>query len=305
MATALTLWRIARGTIAGFMRHEGPVMAGHLAFLGLMSLFPFFIFLMAVAGAVGGSTLGREAIEQMLATAPNQVSTIIEKPLMQVLDGAGTGILTFGILVAIWTAASGIEAARTAVRRAYRNQAIRPAWSRRIESLGLVVAAAVLILIGMAIQVVGPVIWSAISGHLPLPGLFDLLWRWLQFFLSPLSLLAALYLSYLALTPRRIAPRIRLPGALVALALWLLTANGLSLYLKYFGRYDIVYGSLGGVMIVLIFLYLIGIAFILGAEVNAAATRHARLAKRQDKRRDHGDGEHGRSDSLAHADDRG
>lgn len=271
--------------MAGFLRHEGPVMAGHLAFLGLMSLFPFLIFLMALAGAIGGSELGRAAVDQMLNTAPDQVSAIVAKPLAQVLDGAGGGILTFGILIVIWTAATGIEAARTAIRRAYRNAPVRPAWSRRLESLALVVAAAILILIGMAIQILGPTVWRLLSGFLALPGFVDLFWHWLRYFLSPLSLFAALYLTYLVLSPRRIGPRIYLPGAVLALILWLMTASGLSLYLEYFGRYDIIYGSLGGVMIVLIFLYLIGIAFILGAEMNAALTRLARTSSWQARRR--------------------
>lgn len=279
------LWQIIRGVINGFIRHDGAIMAGHLAFLGLMSLFPFLIFLMALAGSLGRTQLGREAIDQMLETAPDQVSTIIASPLAQVLDGAGGGILTFGILVVIWTAATGIEAARTAIRRAYRNAPARPAWSRRLESFVLVVAAAILILIGMGIQVLGPVAWRLLNDFLPLPGFVELFWGWLRYFLAPLSLFAALYLTYLVLSPRRIRPRICLPGAVLALALWLVTVSGLSLYLEYFGRYEIIYGSLGGVMIVLIFLYLIGIGFILGAELNAALSRLARISLWQARRK--------------------
>ncbi|RME63610.1 MAG: YihY/virulence factor BrkB family protein [Alphaproteobacteria bacterium] len=284
MTRARMLWRIARGTIVGFLRHEGPIMAGHMAFLGLLSLFPFFIFLMALAGLVGGTELGRQAIEQMLAAAPAEVSRIIAKPLKEVLDGAGKGILTFGILVVIWTAANGIEAARTAIRRAYWRRPIRAAWSRRLESLALVFVAATLILIGMAVQVLGPVGWRLLNDFVPMPSFLEMFWQWLRFFFSPLVMFAALYGTYFALSPRRIAPQFRLPGAVLALCVWIATANGLSLYLEYFGRYDITYGSLGGVMIVLIFLYLIGMGFILGAELNAACVRHALMMKRQRRR---------------------
>ncbi|MFZ5609925.1 MAG: YihY/virulence factor BrkB family protein [Pseudomonadota bacterium] len=279
--TCKTLWWVARAASTGFSRHEGMIMAGYMAFLGLLALFPFLIFLTALAGAIGRSREGVEAISHILEAMPPEVASVLAGPITEVVAGVGGGVLTFGALVAIWTAASGIEAARAAVRRAYSRRSPRPLWSRRLESLALVIVTASLILIGMSIQVLGPAAWGLLSARVDMPAVLDSLWRWLRFALSPLAMYLALYTLYFVLTPRRIRPRYRAPGAFLALILWLATATGLSTYLKYFGQYDITYGSLAGVMVTMIFLFLVAAGFVLGAEVNAAMARRARARRRQ------------------------
>lgn len=273
--------------LQGFTRHEGAVMAGYLAFLSLLAIFPFFIFLTALAGEIGQSEQGLEAIDQLLDALPPDVASVLSKPIAQVVKGASGSVLTFGAIVAIWTAASGMEAARTAVRRAYLRRATRPVWSRRLESMGLIILAAILMLIGMFIQVLGPAIWEGVNEVVQLPTIFERLWEWLRFGLSPLALYMAIYGLYFALTPRHIQPRkYRAPGALLALVIWMATATGLSIYLRYFGNYDVTYGSLAGVMITMLFLFIVGIGFVMGAELNAALTRFARVRRTKEMHKD-------------------
>lgn len=274
------VWWTFRHVIAGFVRHEGMIMAGYLAFMGLLAIFPFFIFLTALAGEVGQSDQGLQAIDQLLETLPPDVAGVLAGPIKEVVDGASRSVLTFGAVVAIWTAANGMEGARTAVRRAYMRKSKRPAWSRRLESIGLIALVAILLLIGMAVQVLGPAIWQSVNAHVEIPSVFDTLWRWMRFGLSPLALFLALYGLYFALTPRGVQPRYRAPGALLSLAIWMLMAAGLSTYLRYFNNYDVTYGSLAGIMITIIFLFLLSLGFIMGAELNATLMRRHRLARR-------------------------
>jgi len=277
-------WDILRGAWAGFLRHDGIVMAGHMSFLGLMSIFPFLIFLVLLAGEIGATDWGFEAIGQMLQTLPPDVAAVIAGPVTEVLDGISGGLLTFGAVIALWTASTGLEAARAAVRRAFLRRAVQPVWTRRLESLGLVLVISALILVGMSIQVLGPPLWEAVDAYLDTPPAVDRAWRWVRLGFSPLILLAAVYGLYLALSPRRIRPIYRLPGAVLALAVWLATAAGLSIYLENFADYRVTYGSLAGVMVTLLFFFVISIGFVMGAELNAALTRHAKLASAANSR---------------------
>lgn len=274
------IYWIIRHVIAGFIRHEGMVMAGYLAFMSLLAMFPFFIFLTALAGEVGQSDQGLQAIDQLLETLPPDVAGVLAGPIKEVVDGASGSVLTFSAAVAIWTAANGMEGARMAVRRAYIRKSNRPAWSRRLESIALIILIAILLLIGMAVQVLGPAIWQAIEARIEIPEVFAGLWRWLRFGLSPLALFIALYGLYFALTPRNLKSAYRAPGAILALGVWMLMATGLSTYLRYFNNYDVTYGSLAGVMITIIFLFLLGLGFILGAELNATLVRRRRMKER-------------------------
>jgi len=255
-------------------------MAGYLAFMSLLAMFPFFIFLTALAGEIGQSEQGLQAIDQLLETLPADVAGVLSSPIKEVVDGASGSVLTFSAAVAIWTAANGMEGARNAVRRAYMRKSSRPAWSRRLESIALIILIAVLLLIGMAVQVLGPAIWQAVDTRLEIPGVLAKLWQWLRFGLSPLALFIALYGLFFALTPRSIKPCYRAPGALLSLAVWMVMAAGLSTYLRFFNNYDVTYGSLAGVMITIIFLFLLGLGFILGAELNATLLRRRRLQAR-------------------------
>lgn len=263
--------------IKGFDRNDGMAHAGNMAFLGMLSFFPFMIFLVALSGLFGQTQAGQDAIALILETLPPEVAATIQKPIAGIIKNTSGEILTASIIFALWTAASGVEAARTTVNLAFGKHLQRPLWRRRLESLVIVMLAATLAITGMVLLILGPVTLNLISDFLlvndlgMMPPEVDEIWRLLRYLISPLALFVALWGMYLALSPARkhMDSLYKAPGALLALVVWLATATGFSTYLKYADNLDITYGGLAGVLVAQIFFFVVSMGFVLGAELNA------------------------------------
>lgn len=262
----------------------GTAAAGNMAFLAMFCMFPFLIFLVSLSGFIGQTNQGLEAIAFILSLMPAEVSSVLEKPIMGILKNTGTEILTISIAFSLFTAAGGIEAGREICIRAFGREHGHAFWKRRLESLLFVVVAAVLVILAMSVQVMGPAIMQAMTSLFPdvMSEKINSLWALLSFLISPLILLIGLWILYLALTPRSVYRPYRFPGALFTLILFMITAKGMSTYLKSVGTYDVTYGSLAGVVIAQLFCFIVSLGFIFGAEFNAAWTRYADRMTRSD-----------------------
>ena len=261
--------------------------AGNMAFLTMLSLFPFIIFLVALSGFLGQTERGLEAITFLFSVLPPEVSAVIDGPIKGIIANTGPRILTGSILFAVWTAALGVEAARDALIKAFGRQSANAAWIRRLESLAIIVFGAVLVIVAMSVQVLGPPLLLAAASHIPdfVTDGVDAIWGYLSLLVSPALILLGLYAMFLSLTPRKVDKASRLPGTLFSLLVLLATAKGLSVYLKYVDNYDVTYGSLAGVVILQLFCFFVSIGFVIGAELNASYTvsnkRNRRLLAKQ------------------------
>lgn len=265
--------------VANFNKHDGMVMAGHLAFLGMLALFPFIIFLVSLAGTFGQSDAGTEALSILFENMPTDVASVLRAPIEQMVSTTNKGIMTFSIIGAIWVSSSAIDAARLAIIRAYSTVTRRPYLRRRAEGLLLVIMSASSIILGMTALVFGPIIWKTIIKYSPVNADWVFLWNLIRLVTSFGLIFGALCLAYLVLRPRSLKMSGPVaPGAVSAMLLWMIVANTFSLYLKYFGNYDVTYGSLAGAIIALVFFYFLSVGFILGAEINATPY-HLRLEK--------------------------
>jgi membrane protein len=115
----------------GFLKNKGFMQAGNMAFLGMLSFFPFLIFLVAVSGFAGQTQFGQEAIVFILSNLPDEVSGAIHAPIQDITQKTGGEVLTFSILFALWSAATGVEAARAVILMAYGEEFRRPMWQQR------------------------------------------------------------------------------------------------------------------------------------------------------------------------------
>jgi membrane protein len=256
--------------ITNFNKHDGMVMAGHLAFLGMLALFPFIIFLVSLAGTFGQSAAGTEALDALFTSMPEDVVGVLRGPIEKMVSTSGKGIMTFSIIGALWVSSSAIDAARLAIVRAYSTVTRRPYLRRRAEGLLLVILSASSIILGMTALVFGPVIWNTIISFIPIDTDWNFLWNIIRLSTSFGLIFGALCLAYFILRPRKLKLSSPVaPGAIAAIILWMIVGNGFSIYLKYFGNYDVTYGSLAGAIIALVFFYFLSVGFILGAEINA------------------------------------
>jgi membrane protein len=250
--------------------NDGFIHAGNLAFLALLALFPFFILAAAVASLFGnGGT--EQAIASVLSQLPPDVAKTLRNPVEEVLNARTGPLLWFGALVGLWTAGSFVETIRDILRRAYGVKFSAPFWNYRLASIALIVVAVILLFTALTATVVLKSVQAAVETWFPLA---EDIGNWASVFriIPGLALFGTLYTLFYALTPRRYRKWgcRKWPGALLVTLWWMATVELLPAAIGLFGGYNLTYGSLAGVTVVLLFFFVIGLGVVTGAELNAA-----------------------------------
>lgn len=269
---------------------DGFIHAGNLAYLAILTLFPFVIVAAAGARLFGQSEGGVETVVALLQTMPANVQDVLRKPISDVLQARSGGLLWLGALVGLWTTGSFIETIRDIIRRAYGVTASRPFWEYRLTSMGIIVLSVVLALTALSLNVFIASIQEFVARFIPGANMifFNL------FRLAPaVVLFGALYMLFYSLTPARYRGSgcRKWPGALLVTIWWLTTTALLPVVLSSLGGYDLTYGSLAGVIIVLLFFYVIGIGVTVGAALNAALAETPEESLEDADLNEEGDGE--------------
>jgi membrane protein len=263
-------WEIVKRIAVG-VYNDGFIHAGNLAYLSLLALFPFFILAAALAKLLGQSESGRKTVATVLAQLPPNVADVLRVPIAEVL-GARTGaLLWIGAIVGLWIVGSFIETIRDILRRAYGVKYCAPFWHYRLASMALIAGAVVVLLFAFALSVALSSVQRAIEAWIPVAQEVTDAFT-LYRVIPAVALYATIYFIFFLLTPLRYRRHgcVKWPGALFITAWWLATAELLPDAIGLFGGYDLTYGSLGGVMVVLIFFYMVGLGVVIGAELNAA-----------------------------------
>lgn len=260
------LKRVAVGTFT-----DGFTYAGNLAYLSLVTLFPFFIVAAAFARLIGGTDEGLRTLEAFLRTVPHDVATVLRQPVHDVLLARSGNLLWFGAIVGLWTTAGFIETLRGILRQAYGVRSSTPFWRYRLGAIGLIVASVILVMAAFSFQVILTGVEQFIYRVFPFASEAQRL-VWLGRLAPGLALFGALYMLFYTLTPAkyRKAKCPKWPGAAFVTGWWILTTALLPGVLATLGSYDLTYGSLAGAMIALIFFFVIGLGMVIGAELNAA-----------------------------------
>jgi membrane protein len=263
-------WEILKRVAVG-VYSDGFIHAGNLAYLALLSIFPFVIVAAAVARLFGQTEEGLNAVNALLSTMPKDVADVLQRPIRDVIEARSGNLLWLGALVGLWSTGSFIETIRDIIRRAYGVTFSRPFWEYRLGSAGMIVAAVVVAMMAFALSVflssIQQFLVSEIPGADDLVGLLTLLQA-----APALALFGSLYVLFYVLTPKRYRSSTcpKWPGAAFVTGWWVLTTALLPVALSSLGGYDLTYGSLAGVIIALIFFFLIGLGLVIGAELNAA-----------------------------------
>jgi membrane protein len=250
---------------------DGFIHAGNLAYLAILTLFPFFIVTAALAQAFGRGPDTLAAVASFLHTLPPSVADVLKKPIIDVLAARSGSLLWLGAIVGLWTVGSFIETIRDILRRAYGTQYSRAFWHYRLGSVAMIVVSVILVLTAFSAQIFLIAIEEFVTRLLPFAS--DVVtWLRLSRFAPALVLFGALYALIYSLTPSkyRYSKCPKWPGALFVAGWWMLTTMALPGILGLLGSYDLTYGSLAGVIIALIFFWVIGLGVVFGAELNAA-----------------------------------
>lgn len=250
---------------------DGFIHAGNLAYLAILTLFPFFIVTAALAQAFGRGPDTLAAVASFLQALPPTVADLLRKPIADVLQARTGSLLWLGALVGLWTVGSFIETIRDILRRAYGTKFSKSFWHYRLSSVAMIVGSVVLVLTAFSAQIFLTATEEFVARLLPFAG--DIVtWIRLSRFAPGAVLFLALYALFYSLTPSkyRYSKCPKWPGALFVAVWWILTTMALPAILGLLGSYDLTYGSLAGVIIALIFFWVIGLGVVFGAELNAA-----------------------------------
>lgn len=266
-------WRVLGDALGHLNDDDGWAMASHVALSTLMAVFPFLIFVAALAGFIGEADLASRVAASLFNTWPKEVAEPIADDVQNVLAQPHSGLLTISVAVTIYLASNGVEAVRTALNRAYRVRETRSFFFLRAQSLLFVVVGAVASLVFAFIGVLGPVIFDGIARYVPEITQFQTVFQLARFIVTGLILAFALVSAHLWLPAGR-PPAVTLwPGIIVTLTLWLLAAFIFGYYLQRFADYAAYYAGLASVVTAIFFMYLVALIMIFGAEFNAALAR--------------------------------
>ena len=248
-------------------------LAGHIAYTGLLSIFPFLVFLASLAGFIGNYAQGLSSVDAAIELLPADVAKTLGPVINEVLRSRDGGLLTLGFIGAIYIASNGFDALRIALNTAYGVDEPRPWWRKKLGSIGAVIIGGIAFLLLSVLIILGPVIWKGILWISPLSDADRWAYRFLRYTVATCVIVAALLALHRWLPGRRLKWGSLLPGVLTTAFLWLAFASLFSLYVSNLGNYSATYGSLGGVIVTLLFFYISAILFIFGAELNSALLR--------------------------------
>jgi membrane protein len=251
--------------------NDGFIHAGNLAYLALMTVFPFFITAAAVLSLLGQSAETQRAVSSFLHVLPPNVADILRKPIADVLVARTGSLLWLGGLVGLWTVGSFVETIRDIFHRAYGVKASVPFWRSRLSSSGVIILSVIIALMSFLVQGILTAAEQFIYRLLPFAR--DAAgWVGLSRLIPGLIMFGALYLLFYSVTPGkyRHSDCPKWPGALFTAGWWVSMTALLPLVLSQLGGYDLTYGSLAGVVVMLLFFYLIGLGLVFGAHLNAA-----------------------------------
>jgi membrane protein len=258
-------WIVLSDAFGHFNADDGWAMASHVALSALMALFPFLIFVAAVAGSIGEEGLANRVAEMIFAAWPAEVAGPIAAEVKRVLVPVHGSLLTVSAVVALYLASNGVEAVRTALNRAYRVVDRRSLVFRRAQSIVFVLigTGAFVILAGLG------VLGAAIPALVP----FETTFAYAGIIVTSVLVVVALVVAHVVLPAGR-PPWPKLgPGVVATLVAWLISAWVFAFYVRRFSNMAATYAGLAGIVTAIFFLYVIAAVMIFGAEFNAALGR--------------------------------
>lgn len=245
--------------------------AAQLSYYFLLALFPLLILLTSVFGLLMGSDELRQNLFNYLSQVmPPSALQLTDTTLREVTSASSGGKISFGILATLWAASNGMGAITEALNVAYDVKEARPWWKTRLTAIILTIGLSVLIIGALILVLAGGRIASEVAASFSFGNVFTWSWRVLQWPLVLAFMLLAFALIYY------FAPNVKnqkwkwiTPGSVIGVFLWLLVSFAFRVYLQFFDSYSATYGSLGAVIILMLWLYLTGAAVLIGGEVNA------------------------------------
>jgi membrane protein len=250
-------------------RTRAFTMAAAMSYYFLLALVPLLIFLSAMLGYLPVPNLFDQLLDVLAVLVPPEAMQMVQKILASMLTPHHGGLLSFGLLSYLWTASGGFAASIEALNVAYDVKQQRSWWRDRVQALLLTLTTGVLTLVGLLLIITGPHFGYLLSDLFGVSRAFADVWPLLRLATIFVTIVLAVEIQYYLAPNRKQRFMNTLPGALVAVTGVFLSSAGLGFYLSHFANYNKTYGSLGAVIILMLWFYVVALLLIVGAELNA------------------------------------
>jgi membrane protein len=253
--------------IARIQHVDVTALGAQLAFFFLLSLFPLLIFMVTLLPYLN---LQEDQLFNILRTyAPGEVYTLIDGTLDEVLSDRNGGLLSIGIIATIWSASNGMNALIKSLNRSYDLNETRPFYIARGISVIFTLLLIMLFVVALALPVFGEQIGTFLFSYLGYEQGFLGAWNQVRWTIPPVMIFIVFMLLYWIAPNRKLYLKSVIPGAIFATVGWIVVSLGFSLYVSSFANYSATYGSIGGIIVLMMWLYFSGTILMIGGQINA------------------------------------
>jgi membrane protein len=272
----LTFWQLARRVVRRIREDDLIGRASELAFNFLLALFPLLLFMLALFGLFASRSIELQStlLSYFADFLPPGAFQLLKEITTELATNEAGGKITLGIVLALWFASGGMISMMSTLNAAYRTRESRSWLKIQLIALGLTFAISILLLVALFIMLAGGFVADWIGSELHLLPVIVILWKALQWVAAVCFVILSFSLVYYCGPTlgkhRWYSPT---PGSLFGAFLWLVASGGFRIYLHFFNTYTETYGSLGALIILVIWLYVIGLAFLIGGLINAETER--------------------------------
>lgn len=250
------------------INHDGIEHAGYMSFMVLLTLFPFLVFIVALSGFFGASDIGKRGINLLLTNMPSSATEGISSRIEEILNSPPQSLMTLAIIGTIWTSSSFMEGLRTILNRIYEIVSPPSFLWRRFLSIVYFLALSMFLIIVVLILVITPIFISKFDLFNEIIIKIDPFWTYARYLLLLTSLLFIVSMLYFVIPNLKLRYKNVIPGSILTVILWSCSGYLMSVYLSYYNQFNLIYGSLGKVIITLLFFFIVNMIFIYGAEFN-------------------------------------
>lgn len=262
-------WSFAKQLYSRLSDNNVLATAAQLAYYFLFSLFPLLFFLVALGAYLPLQDEVSDLLGRLSAIMPREGLQILQDHLQSLLNDQHPKLLSLSLVLAIWSASRGVDAFRNALNLSYGVKDARPYWRVQLIAIGVTLASTLLVLSAFTALVLGGKLGFFLADRLHIGRAFAVVWAWLRWPTSALAAMLAVALIYYVLPDVKQRFKFITPGSVLGTLLWLLASWGFTQYAEHFGNYNATYGSIGGVVVLMTWLYISSLIFVLGGELNA------------------------------------
>jgi membrane protein len=274
----LSVFQVLKESITDFFEDDMTTYASALAYQVLFSIFPFFVFLIALLGFIDRPDFFDWLRTQAQYLLPPEAMDQVNNVINEVQQPKG-GLLSLGVVLALWLASAATRATINALNVAYDVAEARPAWKLYPLSILYTIGVAAMLIVAALLMVVGPQAMQWLAHYVGLEQVVVMLWTWLRWPIALALLCLAVAMVYYVGPNVEQEFRFITPGAVIAVVVWILASMGFNFYIANFADYNATYGSLGTIIVLLLYFFISSAVLLFGAELNAVIERHVPSGK--------------------------